>query len=231
MAQQRNGRSDQQPAGLMPGDRSWGKAWPGEQTSSRFCGSSSLLVTRVGDWRIGIPPVELTAPGYRLPTAAWPRHCRSSWRRKRPPSSEFLRRVFTHSWIVTSRTGAPLGSGLLAWIVLTWGQQGAARMAGGMLVLEVVAGRGQNRRVRVRMRLATVQAAQAAHHPRGPFPHCGVALRAVPGKEQDQPVCVHTSSLWAAVRWTLLAAHEGSRQVLQLSLVASTPSPSIHPSS
>ena len=181
--------------------------------------------------RDAVCPVELTAPGYRLPTAAWPRHCRSSWRRKRPPSSEFLRRVFTHSWIVTSRTGAPLGSGLLAWIVLTWGQQGAARMAGGMLVLEVVAGRGQNRRVRVRMRLATVQAAQAAHHPRGPFPHCGVALRAVPGKEQDQPVCVHTSSLWAAVRWTLLAAHEGSRQVLQLSLVASTPSPSIHPSS
>ena len=97
--------------------------------------------------------------------------------------------------IVTSRTGAPLASGSLAWIVLAWGQQGAARMAGGMLVLEVMAGRRQPRRVRVRMRLATVQAAQATHHPRAPFPQGGVALRTVPGKEQGQPVCVHTFSL------------------------------------
>jgi hypothetical protein len=91
-------------------------------------------------------------------------------------------------------------------------------MAGGMLVLEVVAGRGQTRLVCVRMHLATVQAAQAAHHSRGPVPHWGVALRAVPGKEHGQPVCVHTSSLWATVLWTLFAAHEGSRQVPQLSV-------------
>jgi hypothetical protein len=119
-------------------------------------GSSSVLVTRMGDWRIGSPPVELTAPGYRLPTAAWPRHCRSCWRRKRPLSSEFLRRIFTHSWTVTSRTGAPLRAGSLAWIVLAWGQQGAARMADGMLVLEVVTGGVQMLLVRVRMYLATV---------------------------------------------------------------------------
>jgi hypothetical protein len=79
--------------------------------------------------------------------------------------------------------GAPLAPGSLAWIVLAWGQQGAAWMAGGMLALEVVAGCGQTRRVRVCMRLAAVQAAQAVHETRGPFPHCGVALRAVPGKE------------------------------------------------
>jgi hypothetical protein len=76
-------------------------------------------------------------------------------------------------------------------------------MAGGMLALEVVAGRGQTRRVRVRVRLATVQAAQAAHHIRGPFPHGGVALRAAPGKEHGQPVGVHTSSFWATGRWAL----------------------------
>jgi hypothetical protein len=82
-----------------------------------------------------------------------------------------------------SRIGTPLAPGSLAWIVLAWGQQGAAWVAGGMLVLEVVAGRGQTRCVRVRMRLATVPATQAAHDPRGPLPHGGVALRAVPGKE------------------------------------------------
>ena len=97
-----------------------------------------------------------------------------------------VERVVVKRWAPVepqSRMGAPLAPGSLAWIVLAWGQQGAAWMAGGMLVLEVVAGCGQTRRVRVRMRLAAVQAAQAAHETRGPFPHCGVALRAVPGQE------------------------------------------------
>ena len=116
--------------------------------------------------------------------------------------------------IVTSRIGAPRARDSLAWIVLAWGQQGAARMAGGMLVLEVVAGRGQTRRMRIRVRLATVQTAQAAHHPCVRFPHGGVALRTVPGNEHGQPVCMHTSSLWATVRWALLAARKGSRQAL-----------------
>jgi hypothetical protein len=76
-------------------------------------------------------------------------------------------------------------------------------MAGGMPALEVVEGGVQLLRVRVRMRLATVQAAEAAHHPRGPLPHWGVALRAMPGKEHGQPVGVHTSSFWATVWWAL----------------------------
>ena len=97
-----------------------------------------------------------------------------------------------------------------------------------MLVLEVVAGRGQTRLVRVRMRLATVQAAQGVHHPRGPVPHWVMALRAVPGQEHGQPpVCVHTSSLWATVRWTLFAVHERSRQVPQWGVVVSTLCPFI----
>jgi hypothetical protein len=70
-------------------------------------------------------------------------------------------------------------------------------MAGGMPALEVVESSVKMLLVRVRMRLATVQAAQAAHHTRGPFPHCGVALRAVPSKEHGQSVGVHTSSFWA----------------------------------
>ncbi len=89
-------------------------------------------------------------------------------------------------------------------------------MAGGMLALDVVAGRGQTRRVRVRMRLATVPAAQAAHATRGPFPHGGAALRAVPGEEEGQPVGVHPSSFWAAVPWALCAGHEGSRQAARV---------------
>ena len=103
--------------------------------------------------------------------------------------------------IVTSRIGAPLAHGSLPWIVLAWGQQGAARMAGSMLVLEVVAGRGQTRRMRIRVHLATVQAAQAAHHPCVRFPHGGVALRTVPGQAHGQPAGVHTSSCWATGAW------------------------------
>jgi DNA mismatch repair protein MutH len=105
--------------------------------------------------------------------------------------------------IVLSRIRAPLARDSCAWLVLARGQQGAAWMAGGMLALDVVAGRGQTRRVRVGMCLATVHAAQAAHHTRGAFPHGGVALRAVPGQERGQPVGVHTSSFWATVRWAL----------------------------
>jgi hypothetical protein len=105
--------------------------------------------------------------------------------------------------IVMRRMSAPLARESCAWIVPARRQQGAAWMAGGMLVLEVVAGRGQTRRVRVRVRLATVHAAQAAHHTRGSFPHGGVALRAMPGQERGQPVGAHTSSFWATVWWAL----------------------------
>jgi hypothetical protein len=118
------------------------------------------------------------------------------------PCAECLRRGFTHSSIVTSRIGARLVQGSLAWFALSGrGQQPVVPVAGGMPALEVVADRGQLLRVRVRVRLATVPAAQAAHHIHGPFPHGGVALRAVSGKKHGQPVGVHTSSFWATVRW------------------------------
>jgi hypothetical protein len=76
-------------------------------------------------------------------------------------------------------------------------------MAGGMPTVEVVKGGVQALLVRVRMRLATVQAAQTAHHTRGPFPHGDVALWAALGKEHRQSVCVHTSPLWATLRSAL----------------------------
>jgi hypothetical protein len=141
---------------------------PGESaefpTSVKEVGSSSFLVT----WLRG----EVTHPPTRPYTLV-----RSSLELAQNTSA---RRAPA---IVTSCIGASLARGSIAWIVLACGQQGAARMAGGMLVLEVVAGRGQTRRMRIRVRLATVQAAQAAHHTRGSFPHGGVALRAVLGKE------------------------------------------------
>ena len=76
-------------------------------------------------------------------------------------------------------------------------------MAGGMPALDVVEGGVQMLLVRVRMRLAAVQAAKAPHHTRGPLPHGDVALRAVLGEEHGQSVCVHTSSLWATLWWAL----------------------------
>ena len=72
-----------------------------------------------------------------------------------------------------------------------------------MRVLEVAAVGVQLLSVRIRVRLATVQAAHAAHHTRGPLPHSGAALRAVLGQEHGQPVGVHTSSFWATRRWAL----------------------------
>jgi hypothetical protein len=91
-------------------------------------------------------------------------------------------------------------------------------MAGGMLVLEGAAGGLELLLVGISMGLAAVQAVQVAHHARPPLLHYGPAQRAMPGKEHSQPVGVHTSSLWATLRWTLFAAHEGSRQVPQLSV-------------
>jgi hypothetical protein len=112
--------------------------------------------------------------------------------------------VFTRSASVTSRMGAPLAQGALAWFALACrGQQPVAPMAGGMPAVDVVEGGVQLLRVRVRMRLAAVQATQAAHHTRGPWPHGAVALRAVLGEEHGQPVGVHTSALWATRRWAL----------------------------
>ncbi len=94
--------------------------------------------------------------------------------------------------------------GALVWFALApRGQQPVSPMAGGMPALNVVEGDIQPLRVRVRMRLAAAQAAQAAHHTRGPLPHGDVALRAVLGEEHGQPVDVHTSSLWAPLRWAL----------------------------
>ena len=94
--------------------------------------------------------------------------------------------------------------GALVWFALApRGQQPVSPMAGGMPAVDVVEGGVQLLRVRVRMRLAAVQAAQAAHHTRGPWPHGAVALRAVLGEEHGQPVGVHTSALWATRRWAL----------------------------
>jgi hypothetical protein len=99
--------------------------------------------------------------------------------------------------------GAPLAPGSLAWIVLAWGQQGAAWMAGGMPALEGAAGGLELLLVGISMGLAAVQAAQVAHHARAPLLHYGPAQRAVFGEEHGQSVGVHTSSLWATRRWTL----------------------------
>ena len=76
-------------------------------------------------------------------------------------------------------------------------------MAGGVPAVDLTEDLVQLRRMGVRMGLAAVPPAPLAHHTRGPFPHGGVAQRAVPGKEQGQPVGVHTSSFWATVQWAL----------------------------
>jgi hypothetical protein len=100
--------------------------------------------------------------------------------------------------------GAPLAPGALAGVALSSrGQQPVAPMAGGMPALEGAAGGLELLLVGSRMGLAAVQAAQAAHHPRGPLPHGEVAQRAVLGEEHGQSVGVHTSALWATLRWAL----------------------------
>ena len=108
--------------------------------------------------------------------------------------------------VASAEQGPLLGvfEGALVWFALApRGQQPVSPMAGGMPALDVVEGGVQLLLVRVRMRLAAVQAAQAAHHTRGPWPHGAVALRAVLGEEHGQPVGVHTSALWATRRWAL----------------------------
>jgi hypothetical protein len=108
--------------------------------------------------------------------------------------------------VASAEQGPLLGvfEGALVWFALApRGQQPVSPMAGGMPALDVVEGGVQLLRVRVRMRLAAVQAAQAAHHTRGPWPHGEVAQRAVLGEEHGQSVGVHTSALWATRRWAL----------------------------
>ena len=163
-------------------------------------GSSSLLVTKVGDRRIGIPrwsepPPAVGSrrvPGHVTVDVAGAEHA---------PLRCVFEGVFTRSSTATSRMGAPLAPGALAGLVLpSRGQQPVAPMAGGMPALEGAAGGLELLLVGIRMGLAAVQAAQVAHHARAPLLHYGSAQRAVLGEEHGQSVGVHTSALWATRR-------------------------------
>jgi hypothetical protein len=166
-------------------------------------GSSSLLVTRVGDRRIGIP--RWSEPPPAVGSRRVPGHVTVDVAgAEQAPLRCVFEGVFTRSSTATSRMGAPLAPGSLAGLALSSrGQQPVAPMAGGMPALEGAAGGLELLLVGIRMGLAAVQAAQVAHHARAPLLHYGPAQRAVLGEEHGQSVGVHTSALWATRRWAL----------------------------
>ena len=150
-------------------------------------------MTRVGDRRIGIP--RWSEPPPAVGSRRVPGHVTVDVAgAEQAPLRCVFEGVFTRSSTATSRMGAPLAPGALAGLVLSSrGQQPVAPMAGGLELLLVG----------IRMGLAAVQAAQVAHHARAPLLHYGPAQRAVLGEEHGQSVGVHTSALWATLRWAL----------------------------